>query len=256
VLEDLVKFTNAVNDNDYDDQYCIVTMTPVLVDLDVDSDNTGTLDRTPHEDDIEEATDEHSVIVRPGLIVPVGPERTKMIAEVPAGMTATLEFDAAAAKKVKVFTLSGAVALDTATLKTTVVGGEPQTFWIEAFAPSASMADIAFTLTLVVGTGSCSAGSPRRQAESSSSSYELVVHLLMLSTSPHGDAVSFGYEAQVRPRRGLAPRWFGTLAIARAAVFDRRAAPHAARPAAAACIAASPCLEARGASRGNPRRLS
>jgi hypothetical protein len=82
-----------------------------------------------------------------------------MIAEVPAGMTATLEFDAAAAKKVKVFLPSGAVALDTATLKTTVVGGEPQTFWIEAFAPSASLADIAFTLTLNVGTGSGSTGS-------------------------------------------------------------------------------------------------
>jgi hypothetical protein len=100
------------------------------------------------------------MIVRPGVIVPVGPERTKMIAEVPAGMTATLEFDPAAAKKVKVFLPSGAVALDTATLKTTVVGGEPQTFWIEAFAPSASLADIAFTLTLNVGTGSGSTGAP------------------------------------------------------------------------------------------------
>jgi hypothetical protein len=130
------------------------------VDLDVDSDNTGNLDRTPGEDDIEEATDGQGMIVRPGVIVPVGPERTKMIAEVPAGMTATLEFDAAAAKKVKVFLPSGAVALDTATLKTTVVGGEPQTFWIEASAPSAILADIAFTLTLVVGTGSGSAGSP------------------------------------------------------------------------------------------------
>jgi hypothetical protein len=90
----------------------------------------------------------------------VGPERTKMIAEVPAGMTATLEFDAAAAKKVKVFSPSGAVALDTDTLKTTVVGGSPRTFWIEAFAPSETMADIAFTLTLVVSAGSGSTGSP------------------------------------------------------------------------------------------------
>jgi hypothetical protein len=154
VLEDLFKFTNAVNDNDYDDQYFVVTLTPVLVDLDVDSDNTGNLDRTPHEDDIEEATDAN------GVIVPVGPERTKMIAEVPAGMTATLEFDAAAAEKVKVFLPSGAVALDTATLKTTVVGGSPRTFWIEAFTPSASMADIAFTLTLDGSTGSGSTGAP------------------------------------------------------------------------------------------------
>jgi hypothetical protein len=138
------------------------------VDLDVDSDNADTIpdpasdpvDRSAAEEVIEEATDANGVIVRPGVIVPVGPERTKMIAEVPAGMTATLEFDPAAAKKVKVFLPSGAVALDTATLKTTVVGGEPRTFWIEAFAPSASLADIAFTLTLVVSASSGSAGSP------------------------------------------------------------------------------------------------
>ncbi len=73
-----------------------------------------------------------------------------------------------------------------------------------------------------VGLPHSLAGSPRRRAESSSSSYGLVVHLLMLSTSPRGDAVSFGCEAQVRPRRGLAPRWFSTLAIALAAVSDRR----------------------------------
>ena len=40
------------------------------------------------------------------------------------------------------------------------------------------------------------AGSPRRQAESSSLSYGLVVHLPLLSTSPRGDAVTFGYDAQ------------------------------------------------------------
>jgi hypothetical protein len=132
------------------------------VDLDVDSDNDDTIpdpasdpvDRSSAEEVIEDRTD------LPGVIVPVGGSRAKMIADVPAWMTATLEFDAAAAKKVKVFLPSGAVALDTATLKTTVVGGEPQTFWIEAFAPSTSLADIAFTLTLVVSAGSGSAGSP------------------------------------------------------------------------------------------------
>lgn len=36
----------------------------------------------------------------------------------------------------------------------------------------------------------------------------------MLSTSPHGNAVSFSYEAQVWPRQGLPPCWFNTLAIA------------------------------------------
>ena len=36
----------------------------------------------------------------------------------------------------------------------------------------------------------------------------------MLSTSPHGNAVSFSYGAQVRLRQGLPPCWFNTLAIA------------------------------------------
>ncbi len=63
------------------------------------------------------------------------------------------------------------------------------------------------------------AGSPRRQAESSSSSYGLVIHLPMLSTLPYGNAVPFSYEAQVRPRQGLSPCWFNTLAIALATRF-------------------------------------
>jgi hypothetical protein len=54
-------------------------------------------------------------------------------------------------------------------------------------------------------------GSPRRQTESSSSSYGLVIHLLVLSTSHHWDAVPFGYGVQIPPRRGLPPRWFGAL---------------------------------------------
>ncbi|MFN9368139.1 MAG: hypothetical protein ACK6CT_05145, partial [Planctomycetia bacterium] len=64
---------------------------------------------------------------------------------------ATLAFDAAAAAKVKVFEASGAVVLDQGMLSTPIVGGSPQTFWIEAFAPSESLADIAFTLE-VTGT--------------------------------------------------------------------------------------------------------
>ena len=56
------------------------------------------------------------------------------------------------------------------------------------------------------------AGSPRRQAESSSSSYGLVVHLQLLSTSSHENAVTFSYRVQVKPRQGLAPRKFDALA--------------------------------------------
>jgi hypothetical protein len=46
---------------------------------------------------------------------------------------------------------------------TRIVGsGSPQAFWIEAFAPSASIPSIAFSLTLDVGTGSGSTGKPPR----------------------------------------------------------------------------------------------
>ena len=47
------------------------------------------------------------------------------------------------------------------------------------------------------------AGSPRRQAESSSSSYGLVVHLQLLSTSSHENAVTFSYRVQVNPDEDL-----------------------------------------------------
>jgi hypothetical protein len=52
------------------------------------------------------------------------------------------------------------------------------------------------------------------KAESSSSSYGLFVHLLMLSTYTRREAVSFGYGSQAGRRQGLAPCWFSTLEIA------------------------------------------
>jgi hypothetical protein len=73
------------------------------------------------------------------------------------------------------------------------------------------------------------ASSPRRQAESSSSSYGLVIHLPMLSTSPRGDAVPVDYGGQADPRQGLTPCWFDTLTIARAR-FLRNRDPVAERP--------------------------
>lgn len=152
VLEDLSAAADLDNDFDYDDQYWVVTWSPLLVDLDVDSDNTGAIDHSAPEDSIEDQTD------LPGVIVPADGGRTKMVADVPEGMTATLAFDATAASKVRVFSSVGAVVLDTTQLSTTV-GGGPQTFWIEAFAPSESMADITFTLTLDVSTGTGSTGS-------------------------------------------------------------------------------------------------
>ena len=77
-------------------------------------------------------------------------------------------------------------------------------------------------------------GSPRRQTESSSSSYGLVIHLLVLSTSHHWDAVPLGYGMQIPSRRGLPPRWFGALADAplaglRPLVLTRPSRPSATR---------------------------
>jgi hypothetical protein len=120
------------------------------IDLDVDSDNTATVARSSFEEAIEQVAD------KPGVIVPVGGDRAKMIVDVPAGRTATLAFDAGAAGRVKVFSSAGTVVLEQGRLSTPIVGGgSPQPFWIEAFAPSASMADIAFTLT-ATGTGTAS----------------------------------------------------------------------------------------------------
>ena len=48
-------------------------------------------------------------------------------------------------------------------------------------------------------------GSPLRPAESCSSSYGLQVRLRLLSTPPHGDAVTFGYRERASPGRGLSP---------------------------------------------------
>jgi hypothetical protein len=49
------------------------------------------------------------------------------------------------------------------------------------------------------------AGSPRRPAESCSSSYGLQVRLRLLSTLPHGNAVTFNYRERTSPGRGLSP---------------------------------------------------
>jgi hypothetical protein len=121
------------------------------VDLDVDSDNTGSISRSILEDSIEDDP------TRPGVLVPVGPQRTPIIVDVPAGRTASLAITQGA-DKVRLWTApTDGTAIPAA--GSTVVGGSPQTFWIEAFAPSESMADIAFTLTLDVSTGSGSTGS-------------------------------------------------------------------------------------------------
>ncbi len=49
------------------------------------------------------------------------------------------------------------------------------------------------------------AGSPLRPAESCSSSYGLQVRLRLLSTLPHGSAVTFNYRERASPGRGISP---------------------------------------------------
>ena len=68
------------------------------------------------------------------------------------------------------------------------------------------------------------AGSPPFQAESSSSSYGLVVHLLQLSTSPHGDAVAVGFRPERVCLEGTCTPLTTTLAGALAGGVSRRIA--------------------------------
>ncbi len=130
----------------------------VSVDLDVDSDNSGEVDRSDAEDRIEAATN------RPGVIVAVGGARAKMVVEVSGGQTARLELAEDATEKVvlwheatggqRVFQ-EGASGIDlTAPVGTS---STTWTFWIEAIARSASIADITFTLVPIDATGGSTA---------------------------------------------------------------------------------------------------
>ena len=60
-----------------------------------------------------------------------------------------------------------------------------------------------------------SADSSPRTAESCSLSYGLHVRRRLLSTPPHGDAVTFGYRERASPRGGLSPPLLHLLAGAR-----------------------------------------
>ena len=67
--------------------------------------------------------------------------------------------------------------------------------------PTASLSGIPASL----GLRRYLAGSPRQPAESSSSSCGPAVHLQLLSTPSHEDAVTFGYKVQTQLRQGLPP---------------------------------------------------
>ena len=132
-------------------QFHVIATHIPWVDLDVDSNNIGGIDdrngRSGTDDPIEDRTD------LPGVIVPVGGTRAKMVVHVAAGRTATLAF-AQGVDMVRVYAqeTGGNPVLEQGNETTTIGGGPPQTFWIEAFAPSASLADIAFTLTPTGGS--------------------------------------------------------------------------------------------------------
>ena len=64
------------------------------------------------------------------------------------------------------------------------------------------------------------AGSPKRPAESCSSSYGLQVRLQLLSTLPHGNAVTFNYRERASPGRGLSPLRSSLLPGALARAFQ------------------------------------
>jgi len=120
-----------------------------IVDLDVDADNTGVVDRSAAEETAEKAgvTAATPQPTGPGLIVPVGGNRVQMVVDVPRGRTARLEFTADVATRARVWTNAGAEVLSGHTVATPIHGGDPSIFWIGAFAPSTNMADLVFTLT-------------------------------------------------------------------------------------------------------------
>jgi hypothetical protein len=124
-------------------QFHVIATHIPWVDLDVDSNNNGTIDpvngRNGTDDRIEQAA--------PGKIIPVGGDRAEMLVTLPAGRNATLEIDAAAADKIRVFDPTGKEVLNAQTHSTTVNGNSPQMFTIEAVDLSEREGDIVFTLT-------------------------------------------------------------------------------------------------------------
>jgi hypothetical protein len=154
-----MQFGNAPAPRGSSLQFHVIATHIPWVDLDVDSNNDGGIDprngRSGTDDKIEHEA--------PGLIVPVGGERAKMLVTMPAGRNAMLEIDPAAAGKVKLHTQAtqGTLlsfdklgpnqqpAIDMADVPGGVTIGAVTTWtlWVEATAPSDSAGDIVLTLT-------------------------------------------------------------------------------------------------------------
>jgi pimeloyl-ACP methyl ester carboxylesterase len=154
-----MQFGNAPAPRGSSLQFHVIATHIPWVDLDVDSNNDGGIDprngRSGTDDKIEHEA--------PGLIVPVGGERAKMLVTMPAGRNAMLEIDPAAAGKVKLHTQAtqGTLlsfdkvgpnkkpAIDLANVPggVTIGAATTWTLWVEATAPSDSPGDIILTLT-------------------------------------------------------------------------------------------------------------
>ena len=137
-----------------------------IVDLDVDSDNDGTLMRSVLEEreEGEGVANGSTTPTKSGLIVPVGGSRARMIVEVPAGRTASLAIPQGA-ERVRVYAPNdpNPLAFPLSVSAPAGTGSATFTYWIEAVAPSAGMADIVFTLT-TTGTGPVSSDTVRATA--------------------------------------------------------------------------------------------
>jgi hypothetical protein len=89
----------------------------------------------------------------PGAILPIGGDRVSLIANVPAGRTATLAIAKGAVRVYDQQAGGNPVLGPPGQPSIEVVGGQPRAFWVEAITPGVNLADIELTLTAVVSTG-------------------------------------------------------------------------------------------------------
>jgi hypothetical protein len=89
----------------------------------------------------------------PGAILPIGGDRVSLIANVPAGRTATLAIAKGAVRVYDQQAGGNPVLGPPGQPSIEVVGGQPRPFWVEAITPGVNLADIELTLTAVVSAG-------------------------------------------------------------------------------------------------------
>ena len=89
----------------------------------------------------------------PGAILPIGGDRISLIANVPAGRTATLAIAKGAVRVYDQQAGGNPVLGPPGQPSIEVVGGQPRPFWVEAITPGVNLADIELTLTAVVSAG-------------------------------------------------------------------------------------------------------